>query len=182
MDIKRPEPKQPRPANAKAVFKGEIFTVYQWPQKMFDGSDGVWEVVKRADTVVTIPVTPEGKIVVIDQEQPGRPAFMSFPGGRVDEGEDVVSTAKRELQEETGYEAEKLVLLRAHQPLIKMDWAIYIFIAYGCVKKHAQDLDAGEKISVREITADECLALIESGTIVEPGLKTAELKNLLILR
>ncbi len=37
------------PPNAKRVFKGIIFDVYQWQQKMFDGSKETFEMLKRAN-------------------------------------------------------------------------------------------------------------------------------------
>lgn len=182
MEIRRPEPNQPRPSDAKEVFKGEIFSVYQWPQKLFDGTEATWEVVKRSDTVVVIPITSDGKIIILEQEQPGRPPYLSFPGGRVEEGENVAETAKRELQEETGYEPAELSLIKAYQPLTKIDWAIYSFIAKGCVKKHSQNLDAGEKITIKEITADECVALVSAGKLRSDEISAVELKTLLSSR
>ena len=44
--------KQQLPKNAKRVFKGKIFDVYQWDQKMFDNSVEIFEKMKRTDTNV----------------------------------------------------------------------------------------------------------------------------------
>lgn len=40
------------PDAAQHVFEGMIFDVYQWPQKLFDGSEHTFEMLKRPDTVV----------------------------------------------------------------------------------------------------------------------------------
>ena len=47
------------PEEAKKVFQGEIFAVYQWPQEMFDGSFATFEMLRRADTVKILAVVTE---------------------------------------------------------------------------------------------------------------------------
>src|SRR3989344_90768 len=104
MEIKRPKSKQPIPENAKRVFRGVIFDVYQWEQEMYDGTRTIFEKLKRPDTVVVFRVLPDGKIILTEQEQPGgKGPFIGATGGRVDEGEDILAVAKRELLEESGY-------------------------------------------------------------------------------
>src|SRR3990167_5482373 len=141
MKIERPKSKQPIPPNAKRVFKGVIFDVYQWEQKMFDGSKATFEKLKRPDTVVVFPILPDGRIILTEQEQPGKAPFIGATGGRVDEGEEVLAAAKRELLEESGYEAEEFILWQAEHPASKIDWVIYTFIAKGLKKVGEMDLD-----------------------------------------
>ena len=71
MEIKRPKSKQPIPDNAKKVFGGVLFDVYQWEQELFDGTKTIFEKLKRPDTVVVFPVLDDGKILLTEQEQPG---------------------------------------------------------------------------------------------------------------
>ena len=155
MNIQRPKSKQPIPDNAKKVFKGVIFDVYQWEQEMFDGSKATFEKLKRPDTVVVFPVLPDGKIILTKQEQPGKVPFIGATGGRVDEGEDILTAAKRELLEESGYEAEEFFLWDAQHPVSKMDWVVYTFIAKKLNKVADLHLDAGEKIKLLPLTLDE---------------------------
>src|SRR3989338_4783229 len=110
MQIKRPPSKQPIPDHAKMVFKGIMFEVYQWEVDGYDGSKKIFEKIKRPDTAMIIPITEDGKIIVALQEQPHKPPFMGTIGGRVDEDGGVLQTAKRELLEETGYEAKEWIL------------------------------------------------------------------------
>ena len=134
-----------------------IFDVYQWEQELFDGTKGIFEKLKRPDTVVIFPILPDGKILLIEQEQPGRKPFNSTPGGRVDEGEDILAAAKRELLEETGYEAEEFILWDAQQPVSKIEWAVYTFIAKGLKKVAEMNPDSGEKIKLMPVSFDELI-------------------------
>lgn len=159
MDIVRPKSKQPIPENAKRVFKGILFDVYQWEQEMYDGSRVIFEKIKRPDTVVVFPVLSDGKIILTEQEQPGKEPFIGATGGRVDEGEDILEAAKRELLEESGYEAEEFILWEAEHPTSKIEWVVYTFIAKGLKKVSEPNLDAGEKIKLKMVTLDELIDL-----------------------
>lgn len=161
MEIQRPKSKQPIPENAKRVFKGIIFDVYQWEQELYNGSKAVFEKLKRPDTVVILPVLPDGKIILIEEEQPGSDLVIGIPGGRIDEGEEVLEAAKRELLEETGYEADKFILWDVQQVVNKIDWVIYTFIAKGLRKIAEPKLDGGEKITLKHVSFDE---FIDIGT------------------
>lgn len=160
MKIEKPKSKQPFPENAKLVFKGAIFDVYQWEQELYNGNKAIFEKLKRPDTVLIIPVTEDGKIIMSYQEQPGKAPFTGTIGGRVDEGEDALEAAKRELLEESGYEAREWVVLDAFQPVSKIEWAIYVFIAKGCKKVAEQSLDGGEKIELRLVDFDEFVEIV----------------------
>jgi 8-oxo-dGTP pyrophosphatase MutT (NUDIX family) len=191
MDIKRPESKQPLPKHAQKVFEGVLFDVYQWEQEMFDGSKATFEKLSRPDTVIVFPVLDNGNIVLTKQEQPGKEPFIGAAGGRVDSGEGVLDAAKRELLEETGYKAEEYVLWNTYQPIAKIEWAVYVFVARKLKKASEMSPDAGEKIELMEVGFDEFIdiALQDdfyeqeiSKEIIEASLsveKRDELKKLL---
>ena len=52
------------PENAKLTFKGEIWKVYQWPQKMFDGTTATFEGLKHRKNGVKIIAIHQGKIIM----------------------------------------------------------------------------------------------------------------------
>ena len=155
MTIERPESRQQMPEDATLVFKGKLFDVYQWQQQMYDGTYQTFEKLKRPDTVVVFAVLDDGSILLTKQEQPGKSLFIGAAGGRVDEGEETEEAAARELLEETGYRAKELILWHSEQPVSKIDWAVYTFIAKGLEKVDEQRLDAGEKITLHPVTFDE---------------------------
>lgn len=148
------------PEQAKSVFKGEIFEVFQWPQKLFDGSTATFEMLKRANTSQII-ATRNGKIVIITEEQPGK-KYVGLFGGRQEEHETPEEAAKRELQEEGGFTSNDWELFSTYTPMGKIDWDINIFIARNVMGGNTQNLDPGEKISFREVNFDEFLEVVFS--------------------
>ncbi|HVW23365.1 MAG TPA: NUDIX domain-containing protein [Candidatus Saccharimonadales bacterium] len=135
------------PANAKPVFKGQIFDVWQWPQEMFDGSTETFEMLRRPDTVQVIVVRDQ-QILLVEDEQPGRSVRLHFPGGRVDDKDDSwLAAAQRELLEETGLSCADWRLIDVQQPAIKIEWFTPIFLAQNVTSEVAAQVDvAGEKI------------------------------------
>lgn len=167
------------PPHAKCVFRGVIFNVYQWEQKDFQGGVQIFEALSRPDTASIIPVTEDGRIIYSFQEQPGSPPFLSTIGGRVDEGENALEAAKRELLEESGYGSDDWILLDADRPAGKIEWTYYTFIARGCRPIAEQSLDSGEKIELRYATFDEFIRLVTQEDFREVGLKIRFLEALL---
>ena len=149
------------PQNAKLVFKGKIFDVYQWEQKLYDGSTATFEGLKRPSTIQIIP-TNTGKVLLAHEEQPTKPLGFTFLGGRAEEGEEPLTTAKRELLEETGLESSDWELLKVYENEGKIQWKIYLFAARNCKKVAEPNLDAGEKIEVKEVGFDEFLNIVSS--------------------
>ncbi len=158
------------PKGAKRVFKGQIFDVYQWDQQTFDNSTKIFEILVRPDTVQTIAVVGD-KILIQEQEQPNKGKFISLPGGRLEEGEQPLEGAQRELLEETGYASNDWVLWKTFEPTQKMLYKVYIFIARNCVLKTKPKLEVwGEKITNKLVSFDEFLLLSEDNRIRQKEL------------
>ncbi|HSW79903.1 MAG TPA: NUDIX domain-containing protein [Candidatus Saccharimonadales bacterium] len=154
------------PENAAKVFSGQIFDVFQWPQKMFDGSMQTFEMLRRSDTIQTIGVKDD-KVVLIKDEQPGRPAQIFPPRGRVDaEDKDWLDAAKREMREETGMTFGQWRLVEVIQPAAKIEWFVATFLATDFVDQEEQQLDGGEKIEVWLESVEKIRELTLNGTYV----------------
>lgn len=149
------------PEDARQVFKGVIFEVWQWQQELFDGSFATFEKLRRNDSSVVIPVLSNGKLLMTEDEQPGRDLVFTFPGGEGNTGEDPTVAAHRELLEETGYKTNQLIHLASKQPSSRMAWTIHTYIGRDCEKVIEPVLDAGERIRTREVTLDELIALAD---------------------
>lgn len=154
------------PKNAKKVFSGVLFEVYQWPQKMFDGTIETFEMLRREDTAEVIAIK-DGKIMIQEQEQPNKPLFLSLPGGRIPYDEDPLDGAKRELLEETGFTSDDWSLYRSVQPSHKLEWRIHVYVAKNCEYLQMPQLDPGERINIRWVTLDELIDLVDAGKLTQ---------------
>lgn len=167
--IPRPVSRQTPAVDAKVAFRGQIFTIHQWQQEQFDGSFATFERLSRPDTVGIVAVTEEDQILVTQQEQPSMQPFIGLVGGIIGADETAFQTAQRELLEEAGATAQSWQYWFGTQPVTKIDWAIYLFIARGCRLEHRQQLDPGEKIMFKPVSYQEFLKLI-----FEPGFRDRE--------
>jgi len=177
-DIIRPISKKPIPKDAKKVFSGELFEIFQWNQKMYDGSYATFEKAKRiTDSVNVLLITDDNKIILTKQQQPGMQEFIGVVGGMIDEDEYVLQAIERELLEESGFKANKITMLFAIHPIEKVDWAIYTFVARNLKKIADLHLDNGEKIELVEYTFDEFLELVVQDNFRDQKLALYVLKN-----
>lgn len=145
------------PKHAKKVFEGTIFDVYQWEQKMFDGSTAIFEGIRRPDTVQIIPVLENGNIVIAHEMQPDMNAPLdTLFGGRMEKKEEPLEAAKRELLEESGFSSEDWELYMEYDAggSPKIEWHVHVFVARNAKKVQEPELEPGEKIESREVDFD----------------------------
>lgn len=148
------------PDSAKKVFNGEIFEVYQWEQKMYDGSTHTFEALRRPDTIQIIPTSGDA-IYLSHEEQPNKPLSFTFLGGRQEESEVPLVVAQRELLEEAGLESMDWELIKTYESEGKIQWNTHLFVARNCQKVAEPKLDAGEKIEVVPVKWEEFLAIVQ---------------------
>ncbi len=109
-----------------------------------------------SDVVVVVPFLEDGRLVMINQYRYPPDKFMlEFPAGHVDEGEEPIATAGRELREETGYSASRIELVYKYHPSVsKSRQLVHVFKATGLVRGQAHHEDI-ETIEVRLLGHEE---------------------------
>ena len=167
------------PADAQKVFMGEIFTIWQWPQKIYDGSIQTFEKAQRPDTVFVLPVLPDGKILLVTDEQPHRQPILTLPAGRMEAAEEPLYAMKRELLEETGYEAGRWIPWYSYQPVGKILWHVHGFIARDLRQVKMADPGKGERITPQPYSFEEFIAAVREDKMHDFALKAYILEALL---
>jgi 8-oxo-dGTP pyrophosphatase MutT (NUDIX family) len=108
-----------------------------------------------------VALTNSGEVVLVKQYRHGVCNVMfEFPGGVVEDGEEPMDGAKRELLEETGYKASDMIQIAKLYPNPALQTnALYCFLALDAEKVGEQNLDAGEDIEVQLMQLEELIDL-----------------------
>src|SRR6202167_920187 len=125
-------------------------------------------IVHHRGSAVMMPVDDRKRVLLVRQYRlPAERFLWELPAGSVDPGEKPLQTAKRELKEETGYDANNWKKLISFFPSPGfLTEKMTIFLATGLTAGVATPMD-DERITTRWFTAKEIEAAIDAGEIVD---------------
>lgn len=150
------------------IHQGRVFSL-RADDLEFDGEPPLhWEIVVHPGAVAVLPITDRGTLLLIEQwRRPVEQILIELPAGGLDPGESPREAAQRELQEEVGYKAGVLTEMGSifTSPGICSE-RIHLFIAHQLTKSSLPG-DHHEAIDSVELTLDEALDSIESGSIID---------------
>lgn len=131
---------------------------------------------KDGSASIIVPITRQNKILVVVEPRVHTKLTVGvgFPAGYIEQGEDITNGAKRELLEETGYQAGSMIHLDEFYQDEGCSSALnHIFLATECIKVAHQNLDKDEFVSYFECNYDEVLELANLGYIMGGNSKLA---------
>jgi ADP-ribose pyrophosphatase len=157
-----------RRVSGEEVYRGTFFSLYRDVVRLPDGSQAVRDYVRHPGAVLILPLLADGRVVLERQfRYPLARVFIELPAGKKHAGEDPLVTAKRELQEETGYVAAEWKRLGViHNAIGYSDEGIELYLARGLEKRMAK-LDHGEFLEVFDTSWEEAIAMIRDGRITD---------------
>ncbi|WP_099351775.1 NUDIX hydrolase [Fredinandcohnia onubensis] len=154
----------------EVLFEGKVIDLHIEEVELPNGHTSRRELIKHPGAVAILALTDENKIVMVQQYRKALDkVIVEIPAGKLEKGEAPEVTAKRELEEETGYDCETLT------PLISFytspgfaDELVHLFIAKDLKKiENPASLDEDEFVDVLEVSLDEALELLKEKKIYD---------------
>jgi len=154
--------------DGELAYDGHFLKVSNDRVRLPDGSETGREFIRHPGAVVILPLLDDGRVLLERQfRYPNDRVFIEFPAGKIDPGEASLASAKRELEEETGYTADDWhFVCTIHNAIAYSDEHLDLFLARGLREGQAK-LDEGEFIDTFTATIPELLEMVRRGEITD---------------
>jgi ADP-ribose pyrophosphatase len=155
---------------SEEIFTGKIISLHLQDVELPNGKQTKREIIKHPGAVAIIALTDENKVVMVEQYRKAlERSIVEIPAGKLEKGEDPEYCARRELEEETGYECNSLELLTSFytSPGFANE-IVHVYLAKGLTKKeNAASLDEDEFVNLEELTLEEAVAYVTEQKIFD---------------
>ncbi len=151
--------------NGEIVYKGTLLEVHKDEILCPNGNKAYREYIEKIPAAAVIAKVDDKFIFEKQFRYPFHDVLIEIPAGKCDENEDPINTAKRELEEETGYLAKNIKFLGKCFPSVAYtSEVIHLYYASELEKTHIH-LDENEFVEVFYLSEDEVIEKIKSGEI-----------------
>ena len=161
-----------RKVQSQSIFEGRILHVFDDTVTLPNGQAASRELIRHVGAVCVIPLLADGRVIVERQYRyPVGKVLTEIPAGKLNsKEEDPAAAVRRELKEETGYEAGTLLPLGVFYPAAAYsDEAIHMFLAKDLIPGK-QSLDADEFLTIEAVPLETLVSQVLAGEI--PDIKT----------
>ncbi|RLL48145.1 NUDIX hydrolase [Oceanobacillus piezotolerans] len=145
------------------IFEGKIISLQVDEVELPNGKTSKRELIKHPGAVAVIAITDDNKIVLVEQyRKPLEKTLVEIPAGKLEDGENPIIAAIRELEEETGYTTNDLHFVTSFYSSPGFaDELLHIYITNELTKvDNPKPGDEDEFVEVLELTLDEAKQLV----------------------
>ncbi|QFF98653.1 NUDIX hydrolase [Psychrobacillus glaciei] len=151
-------------------YKGRVITLQVDEVLLANGKTSNREIVKHPGAVAIMAITEDKKIILVEQYRKAlERSIIEIPAGKIEPGEPPEATARRELEEETGYTSSNLQYVQsfATSPGFA-DEIIHLYFAENIEKMTKKaDLDEDEFVELMHVSIQEMESLVENKQIFD---------------
>jgi ADP-ribose pyrophosphatase len=150
------------------LYRGKVFTLAVENLILPNGRQTEMAMIRHPGSTGIIPIDEEGNVVMIRQYRPVVDKYLlEIPAGTMEPGESAIDCARRELEEETGLQAQTFTeLMGVHILPSYSDEKIHIFLACQLTRTHKHP-DPDEIIETETYSLASLLKMIRSGRITD---------------
>lgn len=155
------------PLEDETVFQGRLIRVSHMQVRLPDGRQALREIVHHHGGVAVVPVDSQGRVSMVRQYRAALgDMLLEIPAGKLETpGEDPLSAARRELEEECGLRAEHMQLLTVMVPTPGYcTERLFLYLATG-LTPCAAHLDQDEFLAVEAYSLEELVDWVAQGRL-----------------
>lgn len=154
--------------SSSRIYEGRVVNLRVDRVALPGGGESSREVVEHRGAVVVVAIDQEGRVAMVRQYRyPLGQVTLELPAGTLEPGEDPLTCARRELQEETGLEATRWEALMACYSSPGFCTEKMHFFLARVTGQTAQATDADENIEVAMLPLTEAVRRVDAGEIVD---------------
>lgn len=154
--------------HSKRIYNGRIINLRVDEVILPNGKKTIREIMEHPGAVAIVPLLSDKRVILIEQFRKAvERIILEIPAGKLERGETPLSCAKRELVEETGYQAGKLKKIISFYPSPGFTTEIiHIFVATNLKRQYKKmNLDEDEFLEIKIVKLNKAIEYIEQGKI-----------------